>query len=495
MRMRRMLCQVMIPALLGLAASTVPAQAFIDGVSGTTFNFIADRGRVVTPDGGSVPFWGFGLVSAGKPQYPGPTLIVNEGDTVTINLTNRLAEEVSLMIPGVDMVSATVPVFPEGDRSRLASLVPAAAAGGTRSYTFTASRPGTFYYQSGSNQKIQLRMGLFGAIVVRPAQNSTTKNIDISAQRLNDPANPGVAAASRSYTKFAYNDGDGSTGYDREFLFLISEMDPNFQHWVEYDRPLNKSFDFSKWKANYWFINGRAAPDTMAMPSVPWLPNQPYNSMPLFHPGERVLMRLINMGQDFHPFHTHGNHVFAVAEDGRLLSTNPGTAGSDLAWEAFTLTLAPGKTIDGIFEWTGAKLGWDFYDHGADDMPAPYEPLDEHALRKSFSLNTAPGSPPLAGQSLPVVMPRPDELTLGLNWSGSPFLGSNASLPVGEGGFNTFNGFFYMWHSHSERELTNNNIFPGGLLTMAGVVPWPMGWPLVPDNLDTADMYVPPTGM
>ncbi len=344
MRMRRLLCQVMIAALFGLAASTVPALAMIDGVTGSTFNLIADSGRVVTPDGSSLPFWGYGLASSGKPQYPGPTLIVNQGDTVTIQLTNRLAEEVSLMIPGVQMSSATAPVYPQGSRSQLTSLVPAASGGGgTRSYTFTASRPGTFYYQSGSNQKIQLRMGLFGAIVVRPTQNSTTKTIDIAAQRLNDPANPGVAAVSRSYTRFAYEDGDGSTGYDREFLFLVSEMDPNFQHWVEFDRPLGKPFDFSKWKANYWFINGRAAPDTMAMPNVPWLPSQPYNCMPLFHPAERVLLRFINMGQDFHPFHTHGNHMLAVAEDGRLLSTNPGAAGADLAWEAFTVTLAPGN--------------------------------------------------------------------------------------------------------------------------------------------------------
>jgi len=30
-----------------------------------------------------------------------------------------------------------------------------------------------------------------------------------------------------------------------------------------------------------------------------------------------------------------------------------------------------------------------------------------------------------------------------------------------------------MWHSHSERELTNNDIFPGGFLTMMGILPWP----------------------
>jgi manganese oxidase len=29
-----------------------------------------------------------------------------------------------------------------------------------------------------------------------------------------------------------------------------------------------------------------------------------------------------------------------------------------------------------------------------------------------------------------------------------------------------------MWHSHSEKELTSNNIFPGGMLTFGVVEHW-----------------------
>jgi hypothetical protein len=29
-----------------------------------------------------------------------------------------------------------------------------------------------------------------------------------------------------------------------------------------------------------------------------------------------------------------------------------------------------------------------------------------------------------------------------------------------------------MWHSHNEREITTNNIFPGGMMTMMLVDPW-----------------------
>jgi len=28
-----------------------------------------------------------------------------------------------------------------------------------------------------------------------------------------------------------------------------------------------------------------------------------------------------------------------------------------------------------------------------------------------------------------------------------------------------------MWHSHTERELVNNDIYPGGMLTMMVIVP------------------------
>jgi manganese oxidase len=459
------------------------ADAKIDGISGTSptpaFSLIAAAAHISTPDGGSLLFWGFGDASADKPQYPGPTLIVNEGDTVTINLLNNLAEPVSMTFPGLDVTSHEAPLFPLGDRSQLNSVVSEAASnGGTQTYTFVASRPGTFYYQSGSNQPIQLRMGLFGAIIVRPSQNGTSQIINDTDYRFlrglytlaTGTTGTGIT---KTFTQFAYNDGDGSTGYDREFLILTSEMDPAFHSWMEF----GGTYDISKWKANYWFINGRCGPDTMDMPNVMNLPYQPYNAMPLMHPGEVVLVRYVAMGRDLHPFHTHGNHVRVVATDGRLLSTStasPSATGTDLSWETFTLTQFPGKTFDGTFTWTGRELYWDLYGHTAGDPLEPYEYLADHG--KAFT----PNLPPIDGvaqglapaQAVPVLMPSIETTIGGMFWSGSPYLGQNAPIPPGEGGFNPYNAFFFMWHSHAEREITNNDAFPGGMLTMMGVVPW-----------------------
>jgi hypothetical protein len=56
-------------------------------------------------------------------------------------------------------------------------------------------------------------------------------------------------------------------------------------------------------------------------------------------------------------------------------------------------------------------------------------------------------------------------------YSGSALLGSTWALPPGEGGFNVNSGYFHIWHSHNERERTNNDIFPGGMLTFFIVEP------------------------
>jgi hypothetical protein len=75
------------------------------------------------------------------------------------------------------------------------------------------------------------------------------------------------------------------------------------------------------------------------------------------------------------------------------------------------------------------------------------------------------------GKPFPVILPEQLEITRGANWSGSPFLGTFGSVPPGEGGFNMNAGYFYMWHSHLEVEMVNNDIFPGGMMTMLIIEP------------------------
>jgi len=75
-------------------------------------------------------------------------------------------------------------------------------------------------------------------------------------------------------------------------------------------------------------------------------------------------------------------------------------------------------------------------------------------------------------------LPDANILTNGAWYGGSAYLGPNATVrAVGFTGTTPPSGtiansptdeagFAFMWHSHNEREITTNNIFPGGMMMM-----------------------------
>ena len=317
-------------------------------------------------------------------------------------------------------------------------------------YTFTATHAGTYLYHSGTSMELQMEMGLVGAIIVRPADYN--------------------AAAPTAYP----NQPDSA--YVWEYLFLLTEMDPRIHQAVEFMGISAVNADWlSDYFSGWWFINGRNAPDTMLMANDLSLPTQPYNSMPRTHPGEKVLMRVVNAGRDLHPFHHHGNHARVIARDGRLLDTGTGSPVIDLSFMEFTIQAVPGETTDAIFDWTGKGLGWDVYGDPADP---------EFAHTCDGSIGPSNATDPATGEDcndhgkpFPVVLPEQKTLTFGGFWSGSPFLGGSFALPPGEGGLNPNSGLAFMWHSHTEKELTNYDIFPGGMMTM--MIIEPPGTPII----------------
>jgi FtsP/CotA-like multicopper oxidase with cupredoxin domain len=422
---------IAIAVLLVASTGDARAQARINGITGQiNLSFAAKAGEVSTPDGGSVHFWGYEDLGNNEgvalPQYPGPTLILNQNDSVTITLTSELpfAQCTSIVFPGHAVTASGGSAGPL-TRESCGALDPV-------TYTFTASEPGTYTYNSGTEAELQIEMGLVGTIIVRPNMGEN----------------------------HAYN--DVGTAFDHEYLFLLTQMDPIIHQLAEQGR--FAEIDMTSYWPVYWFINGRAAPDTLAAPLVAWLPHQPYNTLPRMLPGENLLMRIVGASQGQHPFHFHGNNADVIARDGRMLM-HPRSK--------FTTLSVPGQTVDQIFTWTGKDLGWDIYGTGLD-----YEHSCDGISVNDPAPVDSPGFDPVTqeycpdhGKELPVDLPEAQSLAFGGFWSGSPFMGDVAPLPPGEGGLNPFGGFFFMWHSHSEKELANFDIFPGGMMSMMVVEP------------------------
>ena len=454
----RLLSVFLTGLVLALPWGQASAQHDIRGITPTvdttsgdlTFNLYAFPFNINLPEGSSLQMWGFGDQDAGAgathgegegyglPQYPGPTLVVTEDVPVTINLTNSgVPNPVSIVVTGHNVTAACT--LPE-DLCSDGLVTKAANVGEKVTYTFTPTEPGTYIYHSldGSNPGLHVEMGLLGVLIVRPADGSRT----------------------------AYGNGTG-TDYEQEFLSLLTEVDPEIH--LQMERGHVTHFTNSDRFAKVWFVNGRVFPDLFQGDYNALFPHQPYESLAQAHPGEKVLVRQVNAGQDSHPFHFHGENLRFIGRDGRKLSSDGVVA--DIGRSDNTINSAPKQAIDAIWTWTGKDLGWDIYGHDTAHVcnPGPDGFGD--------ATSTYPGEwCGDHGKAFPVTLPGAGELSLGGWWSGSPFLGDVGDLPPGEGGLNPFGGYFFVWHSHAEKELTTFDIFPGG--SLGAVVVLPPGTPI-----------------
>src|SRR6267378_5730936 len=235
----------LLPALLAAVAALLGASAYaavpgITGVSPTpSFSLTASEDFITQPDGQMVYSWGYGCTSPPNgfrpttitgqtcplKQIPGPTLIVTEGDKVTVTLTNSLppgAGNTSILFPGFQVTASVVDATPTGPQAGL--LTTEAAPGGTITYSFYATTPGTHAYYSGTQSDLQIEMGLYGALIVLPrspvtvgANGCTKNNGDITSYSLSTSAYDNLTASC----------------YDREYLFQLAEMDPRIHRQAE----------------------------------------------------------------------------------------------------------------------------------------------------------------------------------------------------------------------------------------------------------------------
>jgi FtsP/CotA-like multicopper oxidase with cupredoxin domain len=524
MKMNKTISKMLVLAPMLALLLTATSYGAAPGITGTTFNLTAKDAYLTQPDGQAIYSWGYGCAatytatfvpttisapSTGCPtmQVPGPTLIVTEGQIVTVTLSNGLptsAGNTSILFPGIqvcigttDSTGACTPSTP-GSNGVAGLLTQEASPGGLVTYTFKAPTPGTRAYYSGTQGDLQVEMGLYGAIIVLPASAPSSCAATIPSHYV-APGN--LPEKDFRLAPAAYN--HPKTCYDREYLFQFSEMDPNIHTQALAQvtaagtcTPGNPGCSLNvptePYHPAYFMINGRSMPDDMDSNYALPYPHQPYNGNPHMHPGEQVLLRIVGQGRWQHPFHEHGNHVRILGRDGNLIVS--ATDSNSLAGPLlFTTTTTPGMAMDGIFYWTARGLNWDAYGHN----PASSDPLAklscDGALNGYHSVTTdlnyyewcQDHNKPLQATPLgdvagsgPVTLPDPNIFTNGAWYGGSPYLGPNATVravgatgttppsgtiansPTGEA------GFAFMWHSHNEREITTSNVFPGGMLMM-----------------------------
>ena len=201
--MNRLLPFAMLAAALALSSA---AHAAAPGITGPIFNLQAQPSYINQPDGTQVYTWGYGcngapagfapaaIKNATCPvmQIPGPTLIVTEGQTVTVTLTNNLpaaAGNTSILFPGFQVTAAVMATTQPGTCSSATPLsqgllTPEVTNGCAVTYTFTAGSPGTRAYYSGTQGDLQIEMGLYGAVIVLPANVPAACNTGVAASNV-----------------------------------------------------------------------------------------------------------------------------------------------------------------------------------------------------------------------------------------------------------------------------------------------------------------------
>jgi FtsP/CotA-like multicopper oxidase with cupredoxin domain len=428
-----------------------------------SFTVTADDGYTTEPDGNSIYGWGFG--GAGVFQLPGAVLCVNQGEIVDITLVNKLPVATSIQFPGqADVTSGGLPVGPVSNGAGdLLALAPEAPAGGAVAYSFTATSAGTYLYESGSDPQLQVQMGLFGAIVVRPSGVIITP-ADILAIPADSPGSPGgmstnaglgmtgpqataaLANAACAYASLTVaGKCDPLAIYDkrRENILMLSEIDPGLHSFIEQNlsTPAKLSWNAytGAYEAHYFMINGRSMPDTLAPNNAPWMPSQPYGAMAHVQPWDPhkdaldAMLRYVGVGVTGYDFHPHSNHEHVIAQDGALLN---GGVGHDSTEEKFNIMVAPGSTVDATFRWTNEE-----------------------------------GYLDTAGHRVPVAFPQGLNLTEGDFWSGSPYLGESGVLNPGILTKTQCGEYYHVAHSHDLTQATNYGITFGGMLTLIKVEP------------------------
>jgi len=282
-----------------------------------------------------------------KAHCTSPTIVLREGQKFYLDLTNvgmvmrpDLFDPHTVHFHGFPQAAVIFDGEPMGSVS--INMM------GVYRYFYDIVEPGTYIYHCHVEATEHIEMGMFGNLWVEPKQNYVDSGTF-----------PGHV---KGVTKFAYNDGDGSTLYHVEAPLQLGAFDRNFHEQHIAVQPL----PFSSLDESYPMINGRGYPDTVdpdPLPAPPslvdvdpaWPSSQVVSSLVEATVGQKILLRISCVSvSDFHTVTVLGIPARVVAKDAKLLR---GPTAKDLSYETTSVTLGGGETADMILATTGLDDG------------------------------------------------------------------------------------------------------------------------------------------
>ena len=246
-------------------------------------------------------------------------------------------------------------------------------------YVYKPRDPGTYMWHCHVEDVEHVTMGMTSLVFVRPKQNQPNGADPAFAAGATDPWG-GTLGSTVPPGKYAYNDYDGSTAYDREFALFLSEFWAN-GHWGDSHIQESQWYNFV---ADYSMLNGRVYPQTLlpnspvnmsasAGPNAhaltiqydgngdmlspiedpngasiphPELQYNPHSSLITCNEGEKVLLRFANLGFREAAMTLTGIDLTVVGRDATIMR---GRDGADTRYVTNTLLFGAGESFDAIF--------------------------------------------------------------------------------------------------------------------------------------------------
>ncbi|TPW12554.1 MAG: copper-resistance protein CopA family protein [Halothiobacillaceae bacterium] len=235
------------------------------------------------------------IATVANGSLPAPTLRWREGDSVTLRVTNRLAEMTSIHWHGI--------ILPYEMDGVPGISFPGIAPGETFVYRFKVQQTGTYWYHAHS---LHEQTGLYGAIIIEPAQGESVHAERDYVVQLSDWTDSDPITLLKNLKKQSdYYNFNQPTAVD--FLRDVSEQGftaarTKRQMWNQMRMNPTDLSDISAYTYTY-LMNG-------VTPSGNW--------MGLFKAGERVRLRFINAGTaSFFDVRIPGLKLNVVATDGQ----------------------------------------------------------------------------------------------------------------------------------------------------------------------------------